>query len=72
MTPPSSFERRTVSIGLLWHSVNSDNLGVGALTASHIAVIDEVALELGITVRYKVLGWHDSRPSYIRRLDLTS
>ena len=63
-------EKSVITIGLLWHSVNSDNLGIGALTVSHIAMIDKVAHELGIAVRYKVLGWRDPRSAYIQRPDL--
>ncbi|MFW6028024.1 MAG: polysaccharide pyruvyl transferase family protein [bacterium] len=61
----------TLTIGLLWHSVNSDNLGVGALTAAHLAIIDGVARELGIAVRYKVIGWRDPAPAYITRPDVS-
>lgn len=43
-------------IGLLWHSFTSDNLGVGALSVSHMALLDRVADELGIELSYKVMG----------------
>lgn len=43
-------------IGLLWHSFTSDNLGVGALSVSHMALIDRIAQELGFTPEYRVLG----------------
>ncbi len=55
----------SIAIALLWHSVNSDNLGVGALTVSNIAIVEKVARELGISVRFKVLGWKDPRPAYV-------
>ena len=55
----------TVNVGLLWHSVNSDNLGVGALTASHIAIVEKVADDLNVDVRFKILGWSDREPAYI-------
>jgi polysaccharide pyruvyl transferase WcaK-like protein len=54
-----------LSIGLLWHSANSDNLGVGALTAAHIAILEDVADRLDYMLRFKILGWSDARPSYI-------
>jgi colanic acid/amylovoran biosynthesis protein len=60
-----------LTIGLLWHSVNSDNLGIGALTAGHLAIIDAVARDLGIAVRYKVIGWRDPAPAYIARPDVS-
>lgn len=56
---------KTATIGLLWHSVNSDNLGVGALTASHIPIIRRVAATFGLSVRFKIFGWRDPRPAYV-------
>ncbi|GFO54723.1 hypothetical protein GMSM_17300 [Geomonas sp. Red276] len=43
-------------IGLLWHSFSSDNLGVGALSISHMALIDRVAGKIGLEPTYKVVG----------------
>jgi colanic acid/amylovoran biosynthesis protein len=60
-----------LTIGLLWHSVNSDNLGIGALTGGHLAIIDAVAGDLGIAVGYKVIGWRDPAPAYIVRPDVS-
>ncbi|WP_311029151.1 polysaccharide pyruvyl transferase family protein [Mesorhizobium koreense] len=54
------------TIGLLWHSANSDNLGIGALTAAHIAVLEGLARDLGFGVRFKILGWRDPGPVYIQ------
>lgn len=54
-----------LTIGLLWHSVNSDNLGVGALTVSQIAIIEKVAREAGVPVHFVVLGWYDRREPYV-------
>lgn len=54
-----------LTIGLLWHSANSDNLGVGALTASNIAIIETLCAPLGLEPRFKVLGWRDPGPCYI-------
>jgi colanic acid/amylovoran biosynthesis protein len=45
-----------ITIGLLWHSLSSGNLGVGALTESHIAIISSVAQRSGRKVRFVVLG----------------
>jgi colanic acid/amylovoran biosynthesis protein len=52
-------------VGLLWHSLNSGNLGVGALTASNIAIIDGVAAELGRSIEYHVVGPREPGPIYI-------
>jgi polysaccharide pyruvyl transferase WcaK-like protein len=43
-------------IGLLWHSTTSDNLGVGALTESQIAIIKGAAARAGVDVRFRVFG----------------
>ena len=59
-----------LTVGLLWHSMNSDNLGVGALTMSNIAIIEGVAARLGCTPRFEVIGWTDPRPHYVTRPDI--
>ena len=50
----------TVSVGLLWHSVNSGNLGVGALTISNLALARQAAAAAGLTPRFRVLGFVDA------------
>lgn len=52
-------------VGLLWHSSNSDNFGVGALTVSQIALIDKAAEAAEVEVSYRIFGWRDSRESYV-------
>jgi len=51
-----------VNIGLLWHSLNSDNLGVGALSISHLSIIDCAAERAGVPVKYFILGTQGSMP----------
>jgi colanic acid/amylovoran biosynthesis protein len=46
-----------IRVGLLWHSISSTNLGVGALTFSQMAIIDEAAARSGLEVEYVLLGW---------------
>ncbi|WP_421982335.1 polysaccharide pyruvyl transferase family protein [Roseibium sp.] len=58
-------DNSVLTIGLLWHSTNSDNLGIGALTASQIVILEEVAAELNLKLTFKILGWRDPEPSYI-------
>jgi polysaccharide pyruvyl transferase WcaK-like protein len=53
---------KQVVIGLLWHSLSSGNLGVGALTESNIAIIRGVAERIGYRVRFVVLGTGDRAP----------
>jgi colanic acid/amylovoran biosynthesis protein len=48
--------KHNVTVGLLWHSLTSGNLGVGALTESNIAIIREQADKIGVSVTFLVLG----------------
>lgn len=48
-----------VTVGLLWHSLSSGNLGVGALTESNIAIVRSVADQKNIRVRFIVFGVSD-------------
>lgn len=59
-----------VTVGLLWHSLSSGNLGVGALTESNIAIIKEVAESQGKRVRFLVLGTGvDNLPALAQELE---
>lgn len=49
-------KHRHVTIGLLWHSLSSGNLGVGALTESNISIIRSISERMGFRVRFIVLG----------------
>lgn len=53
-----------LTVGLLWHSVGSGNLGVGALTVSQVAIIEEIAREIGVDVDFRILGWSETDASY--------
>jgi hypothetical protein len=44
-------------IGLLWHSTQSPNFGVGALTVAHVALIREVAASSDVEIRVEIIGW---------------
>lgn len=60
----------TIRIGLLWHSINSGNLGVGALSVAHIRILREAAQRAGLSPRFVVIGWVDSRPPYFEHPDI--
>lgn len=64
-------ERRKLTVGLLWHSVNSHNFGIGALTVANIALIRRIAGALGLDVTFAVIGWQDDRPPYVTDPDVT-
>ena len=61
----------TISIGLLWHSVNSGNLGVGALTVSHLALVREAAGRVGLTPQFTIIGPKDVGPAYVAGDDIS-
>ncbi|MFC3441160.1 polysaccharide pyruvyl transferase family protein [Sphingobium rhizovicinum] len=48
-----------VRVGLLWHSVSSGNLGVGALTIGNITLARQVATEMGLTPQFTVMSMRD-------------
>lgn len=55
---------RPVTLALVWHQMNSDNLGVGALTLANLAILRAAAKDAGREVRFLILGWQDPRPWY--------
>lgn len=64
-----SVRAKTLRVGLLWHSANSGNLGVGALTVANIALAREVAAEMGIHLRFTIIGMRDQGPRYVCEAD---
>lgn len=54
-----------LNICLILHSAQSDNLGVGALTISQIAILREAARRAGRAVRFTLIDWHNPRPPYV-------
>jgi polysaccharide pyruvyl transferase WcaK-like protein len=48
--------RPNITIGLLWHSFSSDNLGVGALSESQVAICEAAAQRAGVDLRFIVFG----------------
>jgi colanic acid/amylovoran biosynthesis protein len=56
-----------ITIGLLWHSANSDNLGIGALTVSNISIVESAAAAIGETVEFRIFCWRDPGASQINK-----
>lgn len=50
---------RIIRIGMLWHSLNSGNLGVGALTLANLAIARSVASELGLVPEFVIMAPRD-------------
>lgn len=55
---------RALRIALLWHSANSGNLGVGALTVANIELLRQAADRAGVEVEFVIVGWFDAGASY--------
>lgn len=56
---PSPGKGRPLVIGLSWHSLNSGNLGVGALTLANIAIVRAALLESGLQARFVIMAPRD-------------
>lgn len=61
---------RPLSICLIMHSTRSDNLGVGALTVSEIAILRDIAQRIGCVIEITVLDWKDARTPYVAGPDI--
>lgn len=49
-------KKNKLRIGLLWHSISSANLGVGALTNAQFSILESIAQKLNVTFEYVVWG----------------
>ncbi|MFN4128289.1 MAG: polysaccharide pyruvyl transferase family protein [Paracoccaceae bacterium] len=59
-----------IRVCLIMHSTRSDNLGVGALTVSQIAILRDIAGTLGRAIEITVLDWKDARTPYVSGSDI--
>ncbi|ODP36471.1 polysaccharide pyruvyl transferase family protein [Sphingomonas turrisvirgatae] len=57
--PREPSDARPITIGLLWHSLNSGNLGVGALTVANLSIARQVADEMGLKPQFVVMAPRD-------------
>ncbi|MFM2354564.1 MAG: hypothetical protein RLZZ528_300 [Pseudomonadota bacterium] len=62
---------KALTVGLIFHSTRSDNLGVGALTVADIEIIRRAARKAGRDVRFHVIDWKGSRAPYVTGPDIT-
>ena len=60
-----------LNICLIMHSTRSDNLGVGALTVSEVAIIRDIARDLSHPIHITVMDWTDKRTPYVDGDDIT-
>lgn len=59
-----------LNICLIMHSTRSDNLGVGALTVSEVAILRDCATRLGCELKITVVDWKDARTPYVTGPDI--
>lgn len=64
--------QHNLTVGLAWHSISSDNLGVGALTLSQMELITRAASQRGRTVDFMVVGTRGGTPYPIKNFHLKS
>ena len=57
--------KKHLKIGLLWHSINSSNLGLGALTASNINIIRDQLQRFNAEAKFVIIAWPDPNEHYI-------
>lgn len=62
---------RPIHVVLLMHSTRSDNLGVGALTVSEIAILRDLAGRLGRDLRITALDGVEPREPYVTGPDIS-
>lgn len=62
----------TLTVGLLWHSITSDNLGVGALTLGQMALIVEAARRRSVNVKFIIIGTHGGTPYPIKDFNIAA
>lgn len=60
-----------ITVGLLFHSAKNDNLGVGALTVSEVAIIRSLARARGLDVHIVVLDSFGPRLPCVEGADIT-
>jgi polysaccharide pyruvyl transferase WcaK-like protein len=62
--------QRPIRICLILHSTRSDNLGVGALTASEVKILRDIAHETGLAIDITVMDWTSPRQPYVTGPDI--
>lgn len=60
-----------LNVCLIMHSTRSDNLGVGALTVSEVALLRDCAERIGCNLQITVADWKDKRDPYVKGPDIS-
>lgn len=59
-----------LTIALIFHSASNDNMGVGALSVSEVAILRRIAEARGIPITIKVIDGIAERPPYVTGADV--
>ncbi len=59
-----------IRVTLIMHSTRSDNLGVGALTASEVAILRDISARMDREIAITILDWKDTRAPYVTGPDI--
>ena len=60
-----------LKIALIFHSASNDNLGVGALSVSEVAILRRIAGARGLSLAITVIDSIAERPPYVTGEDIT-
>ncbi len=60
-----------LTIALILHSASNDNMGVGALSVSEVAILRQIAEARGIPITIKIIDGIAERPPYVTGEDVT-
>src|SRR4051794_16725512 len=63
---------KTITLGMLWHSAASGNLGVTALTVANLALVRQAAARAGVTPRFVIIGPREHLPPNVSGDDIES
>ena len=60
-----------LKIALIFHSASNDNMGVGALSVSEVAILRRLAQDRGLDLHITVIDGAAQRPPYVTGADIT-
>jgi polysaccharide pyruvyl transferase WcaK-like protein len=63
--------KRPIRVCLIMHATRSDNMGVGALSVSEIAILRDIARDLDREIDITVIDFKDKRNPYVTGPDIT-
>jgi len=59
-----------ITVGLIFHSAASANLGVGALTVAEVEILRDISKRLDVPIKIRLIDWKLAHPPYISGPDI--